>query len=182
MGAGKIEVANDIESLQNLVRSLQQQLSQERSERLAETHRALQYFEELQVLKRRFFARSSEKLSAEDQRQLRLFNEAEQILHPAPEAPTIPVRAHRRRKRGRKPLPADLPRVEILHDIPEEQKVCACGQPLVRIGQEVCEKLDIIPAQVKVLRHVRPKYACHRCEGSADEQSAAVKIAQWSRS
>jgi transposase len=177
MGEGRIEVANDIESLQNLVRSLQQELSQERSERLAETHRALQYFEELQLLKRRFFARSSEKLPLEDQRQLRLFNEAEQVLHPAPEAPSVPVRAHRRRKRGRKPLPADLPRVEILHDIPEEQKVCACGQPLVRIGQEVCEKLDIIPAQVKVLRHVRPKYACRRCEGSADEQSPAVKIA-----
>jgi transposase len=176
MGEGRIEVANDIESLQNLVRSLQQQLSQERSERLAETHRALQYFEELQLLKRRFFARSSEKLPAEDQRQLRLFNEAEQILH-APEAPTVPVKAHRRRKRGRRSLPADLPRVEILHDIPEQQKVCACGAPLVRIGQEVCEKLDIIPAQVKVLRHVRPKYACHHCEGSSDEQAAPVKIA-----
>jgi transposase len=158
------------------VHSLRQELSQERRERLTETHRALQYFEELQLLKRRFFARSSEKLPAEDRRQLRLFNEAEQILH-APQAPTVEVKAHRRRKRGRRPLPADLPRVEILHDLPEGQKICACGAPLVRIGQEVCEKLDIIPAQVKVLRHVRPKYACHRCEGSSDEQAAPVKIA-----
>jgi transposase len=48
---------------------------------------------------------------------------------------------------------------------------------VTRIGEEGCEKLGIIPAQVRVRRHVRPKYACKACEGSGDEQNPAVRIA-----
>ncbi|MEN6440551.1 MAG: IS66 family transposase, partial [Syntrophobacter sp.] len=43
--------------------------------------------------------------------------------------------------------------------------VCACGAVLSKIGEEVCEKLDIIPAKIQVIRHIRPKYACKNCEG-----------------
>jgi transposase len=53
--------------------------------------------------------------------------------------------------------------VEVIHDLTEEEKVCACGAPLSRIGQDICEKLDYIPAKVRVLRHVRFKYACKSC-------------------
>lgn len=94
---------------------------------------------------------------------------------PPPER--VPVRSHTRAKQGRKPLPADLPRVEWIHDIAESEKSCGCGAQLKRIGQEVCEKLEIIPAQVRVRRHVRPKYACRVCEGSGDEEKPAVRIA-----
>jgi transposase len=48
---------------------------------------------------------------------------------------------------------------------------------LVRIGQEASEKLDVIPPQLRVIRTVRPKYACHDCEGSGDERRSAVRIA-----
>ena len=65
----------------------------------------------------------------------------------------------------------------MIHDIAESEKSCGCGQPLKRIGQEVCEKLEIIPAQVRVRRHVRPKYACRACEGPGDEEKAAVRVA-----
>lgn len=161
------------------VQSLQADLQAERNERIEYQNRALEYFEELQLMRRRLFGRSAERLSEEDRKQLWLFNEAETIAateKPQP-AERVPVRSHTRAKRGRKPLPADLARVEMLHDIAESEKTCGCGQPLKRIGQESCEKLEIIPAQVRVRRHVRPKYACRACEGSGDEDKPAVRIA-----
>jgi transposase len=86
------------------------------------------------------------------------------------------VAAHARRKKGRKPIPAHLERVEEVHDLPEDQKACPCGCQLSKIGEEVSEKLDIIPQQVRVIRHVRIKYACRACEGVEDD-GPTVKIA-----
>jgi len=182
---------NNVEELQRLIRqlradhegkvqSLQANLQAERNERIEYQNKALEYFEELQLMRRRLFGRSAERLSEADRKQLWLFNEAETIAateNQPSEPQRVPVRCHTRAKRGRKPLPADLERVEMIHDIAESEKNCGCGQPLKRIGQEVCEKLEIIPAQVRVRRHVRPKYACRACEGSGEEEKAAVRIA-----
>jgi transposase len=77
---------------------------------------------------------------------------------------------------GRKPLPEELPRVELVHDIDEADKQCGCGAPLSKIGEDVCEKLDIIPAVIRVIRHVRPKYGCRQCEG-IETKNATVTIA-----
>jgi transposase len=70
---------------------------------------------------------------------------------------------------GRKPLPADLPREEIVHRPPEHALDCPhCRAPRVRIGAERSEVLDWIPASFRVLVHVREKYACPNCrEGVA---------------
>ncbi|HSO71020.1 MAG TPA: IS66 family transposase [Thermodesulfobacteriota bacterium] len=65
----------------------------------------------------------------------------------------------------------------MVHDLPEDEKVCACGTPLSRIGEEVGEKLDIIPAKVQVIRQIRPKYACKGCEG-VESEGGAVRIAE----
>jgi transposase len=89
---------------------------------------------------------------------------------------TTTVRPRTRTKRGRKPLPESIEREEIVLDIPEEDKHCGCGHDLVRIGEEVSEKLTIIPARFIVTRYIRPKYACHHCEGSGDEDKPAVRI------
>jgi transposase len=88
----------------------------------------------------------------------------------------IDVPAHTRKKAGRKPLPEELPRVDVVHDIEEDQKQCACGSELTRIGEEVSEQLNYIPARLEVLRHIRPKYACKTCEG-VETEGATVKIA-----
>ena len=82
-----------------------------------------------------------------------------------------------RRRPRRRPLPQALPRVEQVIDLPEQDKQCECGHPLVRIGEDTSEKLDVIPPQVQVIRTVRPKYACHHCEGSGDEEHPAVRVA-----
>jgi transposase len=68
------------------------------------------------------------------------------------------------KKPGRKPLPADLPRIRIEHDLPRADKVCACGCERVCIGEDTSEQLDIVPAKVRVLVNVRKKYACRHCE------------------
>ena len=62
-------------------------------------------------------------------------------------------------------LPAHLPRKRVEHDLSESEKVCACCQgALHRMGEETSEQLDIIPATVRVLQHVRFKYACRQCD------------------
>ncbi len=138
----------------------------------------IEYLEkQVRLLKSRLFGRKSEKqISDTDDKQLLLFDEAEEIVEDAPEEEKIAVAGHTRKKGGRKPLPEDLPRVEVVHDIPEEEKKCACGCKMSRIGEDVSEKLDIIPAKVRVIRHIRYKYACKQCEGVESEEGA-VKTA-----
>lgn len=92
-----------------------------------------------------------------------LFNEAEELVADTPvEQEDI---SYTRNKPKRKPLPKSLPREVIIHDIAQEDKVCACcNSELHKIGEDKSEKLEFIPAQVKVIEHVRPKYACRACE------------------
>ena len=73
-------------------------------------------------------------------------------------------------------MPEHLPRVDVIHDLSDEQKMCDCGHKMDRIGQQQCEKLDYIPARVQVLRHIRYKYACKHCEGVSSD-GPTVKIA-----
>lgn len=118
-------------------------------------------------LKAQLFGRSSERAPIEDgdAHQAWLFNEAEALARAAETAPqTVAVPAHKRAKRGRKPLSAELPRIEVIHDLPDAEKVCAIdGTALERIGEESAEQLDFQPARVRVIRNIRPKYACPCC-------------------
>jgi transposase len=71
----------------------------------------------------------------------------------------------RGRRGGRQPLPRDLPRETRTHDLPAEDKVCpCCGRLRQVIGEERSEQLDIVPAKLKVIEHIRLKYACQDCE------------------
>ncbi len=133
--------------------------------------------EENRLLRQALFAPKSEKQPAVPSSQLCLFDMPENPPAESDEdAREVVIPEHTRRKKGRKELPDELPRIEIVHDLAEEEKVCACGCRLSRIGEDVSEKLDIVPAKVRVIRHVRPKYACKNCEGVEDE-GGAVKIA-----
>lgn len=92
-----------------------------------------------------------------------LFNEVEELVELiVSEQETI---EYTRNKPKRKPLPKDLPREVVVHDIADEDKVCdSCQGELHKIGEDKSEKLEFIPAQVKVIEHVRPKYSCKACE------------------
>jgi transposase len=75
---------------------------------------------------------------------------------PAPAAPRV------KRNAVRQALPANLARVDRHYDLGATH--CACGQAFKRIGEEVSEQLDCVPAQFFVLRHIRGKYACACCQ------------------
>ncbi|HET8548922.1 MAG TPA: IS66 family transposase [Bryobacteraceae bacterium] len=114
-------------------------------------------------LKRLQFGRSSEKLDRQIG-QLELVLEdleanraARTIRQESPAARPAP-----KEKPVRRPLPAHLPRERVVHEI---ACTCSdCGVPMRRIGEDVAEVLEYAPASFKVVRHVRPKFACGRCE------------------
>lgn len=64
---------------------------------------------------------------------------------------------------GRQPLPAELPRIEHRHE-PASCQCAACGKGMVLIGEDISEQLDVEPARFFVHRHIRPQYACRKCE------------------
>lgn len=125
--------------------------------------------EELARYKKQKFGASSEKLSPD---QLHLFDEAEVVSNDDAEGvdsqavpETIDVPAHQRRARKRPSIPADLPRIDVIHDLSDAEKICPHdGTALKQIGSEIHEQLDIIPATMQVLKHIRLTYACPCCE------------------
>lgn len=149
---------------------------------LLEEANALQA-EEIRLLRAIIFGRKSEKRNhPEDSstQQLLLFEDSEKKpKEVSGEAERIKVQTHTRKKSGRRPLPAHLPRVEIIHDLPEEKKNCSCcGNRMEKIGEEVSEKVDIVPPKIQVQRDIRLKYACKQPEcGGMDDPEGAVKTA-----
>ena len=120
-------------------------------------------------LKQKQFGSLSEKLSPT---QAELFDEAdgdtaeiETEQNSSSSSNTIEIPAHTRSTKRRVSIPADIPRVDIIHDLPDDQKICPHdGAALKRIGSETHEQLDIIPATIQALNHIRYKYACPCCE------------------
>lgn len=117
----------------------------------------------IEKLRHMLFGVKSEKLDAElEQLELRL----EELETVAAVQPT----AEQRQQGGtacvrprRKPLPEDLPREVVTH-LPEHTYCPDCGGALRQFGEDTSEQLERIPATFKVIRHVRPKFACDRCE------------------
>ncbi len=136
--------------------------------------------EQIRLLRAQLYGRKTEQIVIEGGPQpLPLFDMPEPVDNEEEdddEEDGIHVPAHTRKRGGRKPLSDDLPRVEQLHDIDDADKICECGCELTRIGEETSEQLDIIPAQVRVIRHIRPKYACKNCEG-VQGNGSTIKIA-----
>ena len=131
--------------------------------------------ERLNKFMRKVFAAKSEASTQSQKDMFFLFNEAEVLgaqAQPAAqeensEDPGIDVPAHKRAKRGRKPLDPALPRHVVRHELPQAERMCPHdGATLQEIGVEASEQLDIIPQQVRVIRHERVKYACPCCDGT----------------
>lgn len=120
--------------------------------------------EENALLRQRLFGRKSEQTADPATPQLPLFNEAESIDTPAPVEAEEEVVTPTKRRGKRKPLPADLPRIEIIHDLPEHELTCICGCRKHAIGEETSEQLEIVPMQIRVIKHIRKVYGCRGCE------------------
>lgn len=141
--------------------ALQEQLAS-----LAEQNRRLEHL--VKEFRQALHGRKSEKLSA-DARQL-AFEDLEAAVaeaeapRSASGSPRRPARAQEsRRNLGR--LPRELPRIEQIVEPASILCPCGCGE-MTRIGEERTERLDIVPAQFRVIVTVRPKYACRRCSGT----------------
>jgi transposase len=101
--------------------------------------------------------------------------------------PCATVAKPKRPRAGRQPLPEHLPRIEHRHE-PESCNCGQCGNALVKISEDVTEQLDVEPAKFFVHRHIRPQYACRRCEtitaaaippAVIDGGMAAVGLLTW---
>jgi transposase len=135
---------------------------------------------QLATLRRQRYGQSSERLDDDiTQLEMRL-EDCEESLGEQIAARPEPDR-HRtfrpREKSGRKPLPPHLPREVVVH---EPEILCRCGNcdpaRLTKLGEIITEVLEKIPARLKVIRHVRPKYACRLCERVFQAPAAELPI------
>ena len=149
------QLPTDVSVLQQMVLTLLSQID--------DLHGQLYY------LKRQLFGKKSEKLDPA-QRLLfeNLYDEVKAKI--AEQNPPQAQKSKPRRNKnhpGRRPLPAHLPRETLEIEPKENEKVCSvCHSPKDRIGEEVTEKLEYLPASFYVKKYVRPKYACKSCEGN----------------
>jgi transposase len=168
---------DDIEALKALLRERDAQL--ERMQNVVDSQKAAIATDKAEIehlkllvakLRRMQFGRKSEKLDHQiEQLELRLEElEADEGATPV-EIPRTPRTAPEQAQR--KPLPEHLPR-EIQTHLPESYQSCAeCGAQMKQLGEDVSEQLEYVPASFRVIRHVRPRFACSCCEHMA--QAAA---------
>lgn len=176
MQATSPPLPDDVQELKSLLLVERQRLAEREAvidqknlhiDELRQQYQAL--IEQFRLAQQRQFGKGSESAH-----QLGLFNESEAIVETVDEATDQETITYTRNKPKRKPLPATLPRETIVHDI--EDKTCdCCGHELHRMGEDTSEQLEFIPAQVKVIEHIRPKYSCRHCEQQGTE--VRIKIA-----
>jgi transposase len=169
------DVKSCIARLEGTVKQFEKQVAalEQETKTLEQENQRLQ--EKLKPALFRQFARHAEKFAAEGQPPLFDSGEgaAPAALEQADETET--VKSCHRAKRGRKPIDENIPRLDEIIDIAETEKQRACGSPLVCIGEDVIERLAMIPEQAYALRYHVKKYACHEREGSGDEERPAAR-------
>jgi transposase len=145
---------------------------------LAEQNERLRHL--LAKLRRRQFGRKSEQLT--DEQLLFAFEEieatlAENVADAGKQPPALRDQQAKRRRAGRGRLPAHLPRVEVVL-APEATACPCCRGPLVEIGADAAERLDVIPAQFRVVVTKRPKLACRACPGVVLQAAAPARLVE----
>ena len=148
-----------------LKQMLNKMLEQMLSERQLYKGQIVDLKEQVKLLRDRLFGRKSEQTAEADTPQLALFNEAESVAvlkEGIVENEEVVAPTPRRGKR--KPLSSDLPRIEVVHELPEHELTCTCGCRKHVIGEETSEQLEIVPMQIRVIKHIRKVYGCRGCE------------------
>jgi transposase len=170
-GALVNQLADRNRELQEQAERLQRQLREVEAKNRHYTELTTLLKEEIAWFKSQVYGRSSEKSSSEvSPDQDMLFNEPEVLTAIAnaigSEAEAvITIEEHaRHRKPGKKAIPADFPRIRVIYDIAESEKICAHdGTALKVIGRETAERYDYVAPQLRVLVDTRLKYACPCC-------------------
>ena len=154
------QLPDDPATLKHMILELLATLREERRDKEALRQR-------LDQLLRRLYGPRTERLDPNQPREAAPAT-ADTEAAPAPAAePTAAEATVRRRRRarphGRRPLPEDLPRRVVQHELTEAERRCGCGQVRVPIGVETSEQLDWQPACLFVWQHRVHKYACPAC-------------------
>ena len=133
---------------------------------------------QLSRLRRMKFGQSSERITQlADQLELTLEDlEAEHAHAACVVADQSPTDAPAARKPKREPLPAHLPRDETVHAAPDVDGCSACGGTMSKLGEDVTEVLEYVPGRFRVVRHVRPKLACGRCDAISQAPAPSLPI------
>jgi transposase len=164
------QLPNDVESLKSLVHQLHEALHKSVRENDQLQHRLAM------LLKARFGPRADRL----DPNQMLLFaTEMMQVVEQSSTGPRPKKPANGQPKReghGRRRFPEDLPRLLMVHDLSEDQKRCpGCGEMRTKIGEERSEQLELEPAKLYVIQHIRPTYACRKCAGNVETASKPLQ-------
>lgn len=129
------------------------------------------------LMKQALFGKKSEKTADNKAQMDLLFNEAECYADNSVEKAEYEEKIVVKKKKGggRKPLPKDLPRERVIHELAEADLQCDCGGELEHIGEETSEELDVIPAKILVKEHVCYKYACKFCHENVKKAPAPFR-------
>lgn len=174
----------DPEALKALVIAKHSESLEQHKELTSSTHEIEHLKLVIEKYRRMIFGRKSEKLSGElEQLEFRLeeletaqaAEEARQAATEATQASSTRTDSKRRSRPARKPIPEDLPREVVTH-LPAHNCCPDCGGALRQFGEDVSEQLERIPASFKVIRHVRPKFACAACESVVEAPAPARPI------
>jgi len=125
------------------------------------------YLEQHRLAQHRRFGASSERTDE----QISLFNEVEVTASNEETTETKETITYTRKKaKGkREEFYNNIPTVQVIHELPEDERICKCGGPLHVCGHEVLRReVEVIPAQVRATEHVQTVYGCRKCEQSAD--------------
>jgi transposase len=137
----------------------------------------------LSQLRRMQFGRKSEKLERQiEQLELRLEDlqqaqAAEQTTHSAESPSSESFQPTAKAKPARRPLPEHLPRQTRTH-VPKHSTCPDCGGELRKLGEDISEMLEYVPACFQVIRHVRPKLSCRHCERIVQAAAPSRPIAR----
>lgn len=168
----------DAEALPDDPATLRAMLLAERTLRIEAERRAEQLEGFLAALRRNRFGARSERLDP-DQLNLGLEEIEQEIGAASAAAERLAGSPARRQPRARNlgHLPDHLPRIERIVDIADKRCPCCCGD-LHPIGEDLAERLDVVPAQFRVLVTRRPKYACRSCEGTVVQAPAPGHVVE----
>jgi transposase len=160
--------------------ALCREIIRQQADTIRESQRRIEQLEhQVEQLLRRLYGPRRESI---DPDQLRLFTDEEPEGStdgdpaPPPEPQDTAAGRRRWRRRGRQRLPEHLPRERIEYELTAEELACPdCGCVRVKIGEEISEQLEYVPASMRVLQHVRFRYACRPCQ---EHVALAAKLPQ----
>lgn len=173
------ELPDDVQTLKRMLVERDKRIVKLETLNQQLTERVQRFEEVLNLAQHKRFSPSSETYEGDGQ----VFNEAEQVVETEPEqvpdadAPAFETTVEKQAKEPAKPrrprIEPELPRIEVVHDIDNKTCTC-CGNPLHRMGEEVSEQVEFIPAEIRVIKHIRPKYSCRACEREGTQVSIQI--------